>query len=80
VATKDEVTEEFNAEGESGNVYRVVKIQTLVSSPTTSGHGAWKKGSHHFELDSGESVNQISETKFEIVWLDRADNEIITRT
>lgn len=79
MATKEEVTEMFDAKSAEGDCYQVVKVQTFVSSPSTTGHGAWKAGSYRHELSTGESVNQISETEFEILWLDREDNEIIVR-
>ncbi len=79
MATKNEVTESFIAKSSEGNSYKVVKVQTFVSSPSTSGHSAWKPGSSYHALTTGESVNQISETDFEILWLDREDNEMIFR-
>lgn len=74
------VIERFLAKNTNGHIYNVVLIQEAgpvfrpVSGPATP-----TKGRKHYELDTGEHVNKISETEFEIVFTDRHDNEKIIR-
>jgi hypothetical protein len=78
MATKEEVAEVFDAQGASGAIYEVRKVQKYVSNPSLRS-GGWAPGSVRYELASGEHVNPMSNGQFEIMWLDRADNELISR-
>lgn len=76
MTTREEVADRFEVEGSSGNTYEVLTLQTYVYIDGMQGRG---KGSVRYALGTGVSVNRNSESEFEILWLDREENEIATR-
>jgi len=74
----EQVTETFEAVCPEGDRYTIQLWQRFVRNPNLRG-GPSMPGSKRYALNSGEHVNPRSNGEFEIVWLDRDENTIVTR-
>lgn len=75
------VVKEFNAQNAAGKKYTVLVIEED-NGPTllrVAGSAAKLLGTTCMRLDTGEDVQAISDTEFEIVFTGRDENEKITR-
>jgi len=60
--------EEFVAVDSTGKKYQVIHYKSIINSGGLDNPTSTMLGLSEFRLSSGESINRISDTEFELLW------------